>query len=106
MDAPDGSVGHAELAIGDSVVMVAAASERWPATPGNIHLYVDDRDATYAKALAAGATSIQEPSDQFYGDRSSGSRPGRERVVDRDARRGRSARGMQRRAAAQAQQND
>ncbi len=74
MDASDGSVAHAEVEIGDSVVMVGGASERWPASPGTIHLYVDDCEATYAKALEAGATSEQEPEDQFYGDRMAGVR--------------------------------
>ena len=74
MDASDGSVAHAEVEIGDSVVMVGGASERWPASPGTIHLYVDDCEATYAKALEAGATSEQEPEDQFYGDQMAGVR--------------------------------
>jgi PhnB protein len=74
MDGPDGSVAHAEVRIGDSVVMLADASEQWPATPGNIHLYVEDCDETYRRALEAGATSVQELADQFYGDRSGGVR--------------------------------
>jgi PhnB protein len=40
--------------------------------PGSLHLYVNDADATYQRALQAGATSIMEPADQFYGDRSAG----------------------------------
>ena len=74
MDRADGTVGHAEVTIGDSVVMVAEAGEQWAAMPGGLHLYVDDCDATYARALAAGATSLQEPANQFYGDRSGGVR--------------------------------
>ena len=74
MAGPDGSIGHAEVRIGDSVVMLAEAGEQWPAMPGGIHLYVDDCDATYRRALEAGATSLQEPADQFYGDRSGGVR--------------------------------
>jgi PhnB protein len=69
MDMPDGNVGHAEVQIGDSIVMMGEAGEEWPARPGTIHLYVDDVDATYRAALDAGATSIREPADQFYGDR-------------------------------------
>jgi PhnB protein len=74
MDGPDGSIGHAEVRIGDSIVMMAEAGEQWPAMPGGIHLYVEDCDSTYARALEAGGESIQEPADQFYGDRSGGVR--------------------------------
>jgi uncharacterized glyoxalase superfamily protein PhnB len=69
MDAPDGSVSHAEVRIGDSVVMVGEAGAAWPARPSAINLYVPDVDATYRAAVAAGATSKDEPADQFYGDR-------------------------------------
>lgn len=74
MEQPDGSIGHAEVVIGDSVVMVGSAGPEVPAMPGMIHLYVEDCDATYERALAAGATSEREPTDQFYGDRSGGVR--------------------------------
>ena len=74
MDREDGTVAHAEVTIGDSVVMLAEAGADWPAMPGGIHLYVDDCDATYARALEAGASSIREPANQFYGDRSGGVR--------------------------------
>jgi PhnB protein len=74
MPRPDGSIAHAEVRIGDSVVMTGEASDESPAMPGAIHLYVEDCDATYSRALEAGATSVQEPADQFYGDRSGGVR--------------------------------
>ena len=74
MDAPDGKIGHAEVQIGDSIVMMGDAGAENPAMPAMIHLYVDDCDATYERALAAGATSEREPTDQFYGDRSAGVR--------------------------------
>lgn len=74
MPRPDGSVAHAEVRIGDSVVMLADAGEQWSAMPAMIHLYVEDCGATYLRALQAGATSLQEPEDQFYGDRSAGVR--------------------------------
>ena len=64
MEMPDGSVGHAEVRIGDSVVMVGGAGGAWPAVPAAIHLYVPDVDATYQAALAAGARSTEEPADQ------------------------------------------
>jgi PhnB protein len=74
MENEDGTIGHAEVRIGDSVVMLAEANEMWPAMPGVIHLYVTDCDAVYQRALAAGGTSVQEVADQFYGDRSGGVR--------------------------------
>ncbi len=74
MEQPDGSIGHAEVVIGDSIVMVGSAGEENPAMPAMIHLYVEDCDATYEKALAAGGTSVREPENQFYGDRSAGVR--------------------------------
>lgn len=74
MDQPDGSIGHAEIKIGDSKVMLADAGEQWSPMPAMLHLYVDDCDAVYKRALEAGATSLREPRDEFYGDRSAGVR--------------------------------
>jgi len=69
----DGTIGHAEILIGDSVIMVSEAiSGEYKATKSGIHLYVDDCDTTYKRALKAGATSVKEPADQPYGDRSAG----------------------------------
>ena len=73
MDGPDGSVAHAEVKIGDSKVMIGQVPpER--AMRAMLHLYVPNTDAVYNSAIAAGATSIREPADQFYGDRSGGVR--------------------------------
>jgi PhnB protein len=69
---PDGSIMHAEVSIGDSRVMMGEASMSSPPMPGCVHLYVVDTDALYHLALQAGATSLREPSDQFYGDRMAG----------------------------------
>jgi uncharacterized glyoxalase superfamily protein PhnB len=69
---PDGSIMHAEVAIGDSRVMMGEASATTPPMPGSVHLYVVDTDALYHLALQAGATSLREPTDQFYGDRMAG----------------------------------
>lgn len=69
---PEGGLMHAEIQIGDSRVMVGGAKPEWPAMPCLIHLYVDDTDAWYRRAVAAGARSLREPEDQFYGDRSAG----------------------------------
>lgn len=71
-EGPDGKVMHAEVRIGDSVIMMGEASEKWKAIPGSLHVYVADVDAAYKRALAAGATTVTEPADQFYGDRSAG----------------------------------
>jgi PhnB protein len=70
MPMPGGTIGHAEIRIGDSVVMLADATGEHPAGQGNIMVYVSNADAAYQRALKAGATSLQEPTNQFYGDRS------------------------------------
>ncbi len=67
---PDGKIGHAELQIGDSVLMLASGGEQWPETSALTCLYVDDCDAVFQRALDAGATVVDELSDKFYGDRS------------------------------------
>lgn len=72
MERPDGTIGHAEVQIGDSVVMLAEASGQWKPMTGAIYLYVNDTDSTYKHALAAGAVSVMEPANQFYGDRNAG----------------------------------
>jgi PhnB protein len=72
MPGPDGTVMHAEVKIGDSTVMIADAQGPWQPTTAALYVYVQDVDATYKKALAAGATSAMEPADQFYGDRHGG----------------------------------
>jgi PhnB protein len=77
MDTPDGKVGHAELEIGDSLVMLSdptpEATTRPPSelggTSAGIFMYVDDVDAVVKKALRAGATVTMEVADQFWGDR-------------------------------------
>ncbi|WP_261569460.1 VOC family protein [Frankia gtarii] len=78
MPGPGGKLGHAELDLGDSVLML---SDEFPevgalspasvgGSPVTISLYVEDVDATYDRALAAGATAVRPVADQFYGDRS------------------------------------
>lgn len=68
--APGGLIGHAEVRIADSAIMIGDARPDVPAMPTMLYLYVHDADAIYHRALAAGATSLQPPTDQFYGDRS------------------------------------
>ncbi|MET0628326.1 MAG: VOC family protein [Acidimicrobiia bacterium] len=58
----------AEILVGDSLIMVTAATER-DRFPGFLYVYVDDADARYEKALRAGATSLEPPLDTPYGDR-------------------------------------
>lgn len=60
---------HAEVQIGDSRVMMGQARAEWPARPATLYLYVEDTDALYRTALAAGGKSVMEPVNQFYGDR-------------------------------------
>ena len=72
MPTPDGKIGHAQVRIGDSMVMLSDACGVWPAMPTALYLYVPDTDAVYRSALKAGATSLQEPANQFYGDRNAG----------------------------------
>ncbi len=77
---PDGRIGHAEIRISGAPIMLA---DEFPEmgirspnsligegrSPVDIHLYVEDVDAVYKRALQAGATSLREPTDQFYGER-------------------------------------
>lgn len=65
---PDGRIMNAAVRIGDSMVMMGDPGDRPPET-AMLYVYVPDCDAVYAKALAAGATSLQAPADMFYGDR-------------------------------------
>jgi PhnB protein len=58
---PAGRVMHAEVRIDDTVVMIADGADGWPPAPSHVHVYVRDVDATYRRALEAGATSVQEP---------------------------------------------
>ena len=76
---PDGRIGHAQLSINAATIMLAdefpemgflsPKSLGGARSPVSIHLYVENADDVYKKALAAGATSLREPADQFYGDR-------------------------------------
>jgi PhnB protein len=67
----DGTVAHSEVRLGDSVIMLAEAKgDEYRPTLSGIHLYVEDCDVVYKRALEAGAVSIMQPMDQLYGDRS------------------------------------
>jgi PhnB protein len=67
---PNSAVMHAEIQLGDSVIMMADAPDQARVKTAMIHLYVTDVDADYKHALQAGGESIREPTDQTYGDRS------------------------------------
>jgi PhnB protein len=77
MDAPGGKIGHAELQIGDSLIMLSdpfpQSSTKTPselgATTGSVFMYVEDVDAVVKQAIDAGATVTMEVADQFWGDR-------------------------------------
>jgi uncharacterized glyoxalase superfamily protein PhnB len=66
---PDGSLMHAEVAVGNGIIETGDANDQYPAAPTDVHLYVDDADATYDLAVQAGATSIYPVADQPWGDR-------------------------------------
>jgi PhnB protein len=72
MPGPDGKIGHAQMKIGDSMIMMGEAMGQWGPMPASLYLYVPDTDALYKRAIQAGATSVMEPADQFYGDRNAG----------------------------------
>jgi PhnB protein len=78
MPGPNGAVGHADIQIGDSRIMLAdeypdmnfRGPRAFSGTPVHIHVYVKDADTVASKAVAAGATLLRPVADQFYGDRS------------------------------------
>ena len=77
MPGPDGSIMHAEIRIGDSIVMLGPESREWGTlsplstngNPGSLHIYVPDADAAFARALEAGATVKMPLENAFWGDR-------------------------------------
>ncbi|MFZ0736211.1 MAG: VOC family protein [Candidatus Acidiferrales bacterium] len=80
MKGPDGNIGHAEIQIGDSRIMMADESapmaafspKHYGGSPVSLLIYTENCDAMYRQAIAAGAQSVREPADQPYGDRISG----------------------------------
>jgi PhnB protein len=69
LEKPDGSVLHAEVMIGDSLLMVHEAPGNWEPKPGTFYHYVADVDAAHMRAVAAGGTSVFEPANMYYGAR-------------------------------------
>jgi PhnB protein len=80
MNRPDGRIGHAEIQMGDTCVMMAdehpeigaLSPTHYGGSPVSLHFYVEDCDARFQQAIAAGAKSVREPADQPYGDRNAG----------------------------------
>lgn len=69
---PDGQVMHAEIVVGDSLLMLGQANDIWKTLSGALYVWVADVDASYAAALEAGATSQMPPEDKPYGHRNAG----------------------------------
>ena len=77
MPAPDGRIGHAELQLGDSMIMLADENAQMDVrgpraiggTPVSLHVYVEDSDAVFERAVQAGGKALQAVEDRFYGDR-------------------------------------
>jgi len=69
---PDNSVRHAEIRIGDTLIMIGQAREQWKALECSLYLWVPNVDAVYAKALECGATDLMAPADMPYGHRNGG----------------------------------
>jgi len=72
VDDPSGKIMHVEVRIDDTVLMIADSAEGWPAIASNVHIYVPDVDAAYARALKAGAMSVQVPVKKDDADKRSG----------------------------------
>lgn len=72
LDKPDGGLLHAEIKIGDSIVMLMDTMPNEPAGKSTLYVYVDDVDGIYQRAMEAGAPSLQKPMKTFYGDYSGG----------------------------------
>ena len=71
---PDGKVNHAEARIDDTVIMVSDEADTWLPVPAHVHIYVKDVDATYTRALKAGAISVMAPAKKDDGDQRGGVR--------------------------------
>ena len=67
-----GRVQHSAFSLGDSVIELGESQSQWAPLCAGLHVYVPDADATYARAIAAGGTSLYEPADMPYGERSGG----------------------------------
>jgi|TARA_B110000259_G_scaffold168334_1_gene197331 uncharacterized glyoxalase superfamily protein PhnB len=69
---PTGRIQHARIRVGDSVIMLNESNEQYPVNLSQMHLYVDDVDVVFSKALSADAISIMESNERPHGDRMAG----------------------------------
>lgn len=69
MDRPDGRIMHSEVRVGDSAIMISEACDEMGAMPASLYLYVENADKTFNRAVEAGASTVMEPADMFWGDR-------------------------------------
>ena len=69
---PTGRIQHARVRVGDSVIMINESNDQYPVNVSQMHLYVDDVEIVFSKALSAGAVSIMEPNKRPHGDRMAG----------------------------------
>lgn len=72
MKSGDGKLQHGDMLIGNSHIMISEGTGEYPPKNAMLLLYVDDVDAMYNKAIEAGGKSLREPTNEYYGDRSSG----------------------------------
>ena len=71
-DAPNGTVGHARIRVGNSIVMVSEAHGRYQPMPAGVYIYVENADEIYERAIRAGATVLYPIANMPYGDRMGG----------------------------------
>lgn len=71
-EGPGGSISHAVVRIDDSMIELSEATDEWGPRAASLHVYVEDTEETFERALGAGATSIYEPTQMPYGERSGG----------------------------------
>ncbi len=64
----DGTIGHVEVELGDSVVLMFDAQPDWPPLPAHLRVYVEDAHAAFKRAIAAGATEVTRPTELFFGE--------------------------------------
>lgn len=69
---PDGKIVHAEARIDDTVVMLSDSAEGWPSVAAHVHIYVQDVDASYTRAIEAGAKSVMVPVQKEDADKRGG----------------------------------
>ena len=69
MTGENGNINHCEVCVGESLIMLGTPPEKKGASKSKLMVYVENADATYEKALKNGATSVEKPTDKFYGDR-------------------------------------